>query len=65
MGQTAKLLIGILQDMGATQTVILESVFPFSTKSGNVDNILLQGIGFGTVQVFALPLSDFYCWSTC
>ena len=51
MGQAGKSPIRILQDTGATQTLILDSVLLFSSKSSNGNSILLRGIELGTVRV--------------
>jgi len=51
VGQPAKSPIRILRDTGATQTLILDSVLPFSDNSSNGNSILLQGIELGTLRV--------------
>ena len=51
VGQSAKLSIKMLRDTGATQTLILDSILPFSNESFTGKSVLLQGIELGTVQV--------------
>ena len=51
VGQSAKIPIKMLCDTGATQTLILDSVLPFSNESFTGSSVLLQGIELGTVQV--------------
>ena len=51
VGQLAKIPIKMLRDTGATQTLILDSVLPFSNESFTGNSVLLQGIELGTVQV--------------
>ena len=51
VGQSAKIPIKILRDTGATQTLILDSAFPFSSKSFTGNSVLLKGIELGTMQV--------------
>ena len=51
VGQLAKILIKMLRNTGATQTLILDSVLPFSNESFTGNSVLLQGIELGTVQV--------------
>ena len=46
--QQVKSPVLILRDTGATQSLILEGVLPFSTSSSNGSSILLQGIGLDT-----------------
>jgi len=43
--------ITILQDTGATQTLLLENVLPFSEKSFTGDSVLIRGIGLKTMQM--------------
>ena len=50
-GQSIKTPVKILRDTGATQTLILENVLPFSSLSSCGDSVLLQGIELGTVRV--------------
>ena len=50
-GQSIKTPVKILRDTGATQTLILENVLPFSSVSSCRDSVLLQGIELGTVRV--------------
>ena len=44
VGQSAKILIKMLRDTGATQILILDSVFPFSSELFTGNSVLLQGI---------------------
>ena len=51
VGHPAEIPIKILHDTGATQTLILKSILPFSNESFTGNSVLLQGIELGTVQV--------------
>ena len=51
VGQLEKIPVKILRDTRATQTLILDSVFPFSSESFTGNSVLLQGLELGTVQV--------------
>ena len=51
VGQSIKTPIKILRDTGASQSLIRESVLPFSSSSFNGSNVLLQGVELGTLQV--------------
>ena len=51
VGQSAKIPIKMLCDTSAKQTLILNSVLPFSSESFTGNSVLLQGIELGTVQV--------------
>ena len=41
----------ILRDTGASQSLVLESVLPFSDQSDTGTNVLLQGVELGTISV--------------
>ena len=43
--------VTILRDTGASQSLVLESVLPFSDQSDTGTNVLLQGVELGTISV--------------
>ena len=50
-GSEKKVPINVLRDTGATQSLILDSVFPFSDKSSAGVSVLLQGVEMGVLSV--------------
>jgi len=50
-GNREALPINVLKDTGATQSLILDSVLPFSDKSSTGISVLLQGVEMGVIQV--------------
>lgn len=52
-GRSENVPVKILHDMGASESLILNSVLPFSTESGLGKNVLVQGI---TLTCTAVPL---------
>ena len=50
-GHPAETPIKILRDAGATQTLILEGVLPFSNESFTGNSVLLQGIKWSYCQI--------------
>ena len=50
-GSKEKVPINILRDTGATQSLILSSVLPFSDQSSAGVSILLQGVEMGVIRV--------------
>lgn len=53
VGSSVQVPIKILRDTGASESFILESVLPFSTKTSTGTNVLVRGIG---LEVLAVPL---------
>ena len=49
--------IKILRDTGASQFLILADTLPFSEKTSSGTSVLIQGVGFGFVNV---PLHNIY-----
>ena len=43
--------VTILRDTGASQSLVLADVLPFSTDSATGTSVLLQGVEFGTINV--------------
>ena len=53
LGSSKKIPVMILWDTGAAQSLILESVLPFSVDSANGDEVMIQGVELGHLS---LPL---------
>lgn len=52
-GSDEKVLINVLRDTGATQSLILENLLPFSDNSSAGISVLLQGV---EMRVISVPL---------
>ena len=50
-GSKEKVPINILRDTGATQSLILSNVLPFSDQSSAGVSVLLQGVEMGVIRV--------------
>ena len=50
-GSEDKVPISLLRDTGATQSLILDSILPFSDKSSTGISVLLQGVEMGVIRV--------------
>ena len=51
VGSVEERPVTILRDTGASQSLVLESVLPYSDKSATGLNVLLQGVELGTISV--------------
>lgn len=50
-GSTEKVPINVLRDTGATQSLMLDSVLPFSDQTSAGVSVLLQGVEMGVISV--------------
>ena len=59
MNDSTKLIrIKILRDTGASQSIVLADVLPFSEKTYSGTSVLIQGIECGSMNV---PLHNIFC----
>ena len=51
LDSSVKVLVIILRDTGAAQSLILEGIIPFSVETATGEELVLQGVKFGHVSV--------------